>query len=310
MHHAAVHGQQHVKTFLSVRQQRAVFESVFENCVSAFRTSDSTVSSFPPLWLGARGGSLHSRPKIGDGLALTEVSAFGTGYAMRQAAATILVFLSGFAIMVLEIIGARFLAKDFGGSFYVWVSQIGVVLMALALGYYAGGALADRWARLSCLSWLLIPAGLATWIIPDFGGRIVAAIVQRHPVDRDIPLLWQKLDPALGSAVIFGFPCFVLATLPPFMIRLATTRLAHVGKISGLMIAASTVGGIAGVFVSGYILIDHLALSHIFRGTGALTIFLGGICWWMDRTKMTNDQWLMTSKSTILSSRQTSRLCG
>ena len=44
---------------------------------------------------------------------------------MRAAAATVLVFLGGFAIMVLEIIGARYLAKDFGGSFYVWVSQIG-----------------------------------------------------------------------------------------------------------------------------------------------------------------------------------------
>ena len=36
-------------------------------------------------------------------------------------------------VMVLEIIGARFLAKDFGSSFHVWVSQIGVVLIALAL---------------------------------------------------------------------------------------------------------------------------------------------------------------------------------
>ncbi len=197
---------------------------------------------------------------------------------MRNAAATLLVFVSGFAIMVLEIIGARFLAKDFGSSFYVWVSQIGVILTALALGYYAGGALADRWGRLGSLTWLLIPAALATCLIPDFANRLIEAIVRRHPVDRDIPLVWQKLDPALGSALIFGFPCFVLATLPPFMIRLAATRLAHLGKISGLMIAASTVGGIVGVFISGYLLIDHLALSTIFRAVGALMVVLGIAC--------------------------------
>ena len=57
---------------------------------------------------------------------------------MRKLAATSLVFLGGFAVMVLEVIGARYLAKDFGSSFYVWISQIGVVLIALALGYYAG----------------------------------------------------------------------------------------------------------------------------------------------------------------------------
>src|SRR6058998_1559208 len=79
---------------------------------------------------------------------------------MRSAAAATLVFIGGFIMMVLEIIGARFLAKDFGSSFHVWVSQIGVVLIALALGYYLGGALADRWQRLSVLVALLVPAGI------------------------------------------------------------------------------------------------------------------------------------------------------
>ena len=67
---------------------------------------------------------------------------------MRDAVAAALVFAGGFIIMVLEIVGARFLPIYFGSSFHVWVSQIGVVLIALALGYYLGGALADRWQRL------------------------------------------------------------------------------------------------------------------------------------------------------------------
>ena len=49
---------------------------------------------------------------------------------MRNWAAITLVFGGGFIIMVLEIIGARYLAKDFGGAFYVWISQIGVILIA------------------------------------------------------------------------------------------------------------------------------------------------------------------------------------
>jgi len=185
--------------------------------------------------------------------------------------------------MVLEIIGARFLAKDFGGSFYVWVSQIGVILIALALGYWVGGALADRFQRLAFLACLLAPAGVVTVFIPEFADPILDAIIQRHPTDRAIPLVWQKLDPALGSALIFLLPCFVLATLSPYMIRLVTRQLAHVGRISGLIIAASTLGSIVGVFVSGYVLIDQMRLSDIFRATGALTVLLGGLCWVLDR---------------------------
>src|SRR5512136_447311 len=126
---------------------------------------------------------------------------------MRNAAAATLVFLSGFIIMVLEIIGARFLAKDFGSSFYVWVSQIGVILIALALGYYVGGTLADRYRRVSFLTVLLAPAGLITLLIPNFADRLIDAIILRHPTDRSIPALWQKLDPVIGSALIFILPC-------------------------------------------------------------------------------------------------------
>ena len=202
---------------------------------------------------------------------------------MKSAAAAALVFLGGFIIMVLEIIGARFLAKDFGSSFHVWVAQIGVVLIALAVGYALGGALADRWQRLSPLTAMLVPAGLLLLLIPNCAAWLMDAIILRHPLDQPVPLLWQKLDPVLGSALIFLLPCVVLATLSPYMIRLATTSLAEVGRSSGFIIAASTIGSIAGVFVAGFVLIDHMTLSNIFRVMGGLTIFLGVLCVGLDR---------------------------
>src|SRR5438445_4995704 len=122
---------------------------------------------------------------------------------MRNLAASALAFAGGFILMALEVIGARYLAKDFGGSFYVWISQIGVVLIALALGYYVGGAVADRWQRLSVLCLALVPAGVVTYLIPDFSNTLITALIMRHPAERDIPHLWQKLDPVLGSALVF-----------------------------------------------------------------------------------------------------------
>src|SRR6185369_6060283 len=152
---------------------------------------------------------------------------------MRNAAAAALVFIGGFIMMVLEIIGARFLAKDFGSSFHVWVSQIGVVLVALALGYFLGGALAERWQRLRFLVVLLVPAGVVQLLIPNCAAWLITGIIGRHPIDQPIPLLWQKLDPVLGSALIFLMPCVVLAMLSPYLIRLATQSLAQVGRSSG-----------------------------------------------------------------------------
>ena len=194
-----------------------------------------------------------------------------------------LVFVAGFIIMVLEIIGARFLAKDFGSSFQVWVSQIGVVLIALALGYYLGGALADRWHRLSLLALLLAPSGMVLFFIPVWAKWLIEPLISRHPADQPVPLLWQKLDPVLGSALVFLVPCVVLATLSPYMIRLATQSLAQVGRSSGFIIAASTLGSIAGVFVAGLIFIDCLRLSTVFRLMGGMTALLGLLCAGFDR---------------------------
>lgn len=206
---------------------------------------------------------------------------------MRILFAVLLVFLGGFAIMVLEMIGARYLAKDFGGSFYVWTSQIGVILIALSLGYVMGGTWADRFNRATPLFWLLAPAGLMTFFIPVFADPLLNWIVMRHPADQAIPLIWQKLDPAIGSALVFLFPCFVLATLSPYVIRLLSHHVSRVGRISGLVYAASTVGSIAGVFTSGYYLIDHFGLSAIFRGTGLLIIGLALLCPLLDKLGQT-----------------------
>src|SRR5215470_274644 len=127
---------------------------------------------------------------------------------MLRIMAAAFVFVGGFAVMVLEIIGARYLAAHFGGSFYVWISQIGVILIALALGYGIGGALADRFKQ----AWFLAPplaiAGIFTFFIPTFTPGLVEKIMARHPLDQPIPLLWQKLDPVLGSTMVFFLPCF------------------------------------------------------------------------------------------------------
>jgi hypothetical protein len=184
------------------------------------------------------------------------------------------VFCSGFAVMVLETIGTLFLAREFGGSFYVWVSQIGVVLAALACGYAVGGVVADRFRRAAVLALPLAAAGLFTMFIPQITGPLLEQIVMRHPAGQDVPMFWIKLDPALGSAVVFFLPCFVLSLLPPYMVRIAARRLESVGSVSGFIYALSTVGSIAGVFVSGYIFIDYLTVPRIFQATGVLTLLL------------------------------------
>ena len=180
--------------------------------------------------------------------------------------------------MVLEIIGARFLARDFGSTFYVWISQIGVVMIALGAGYYIGGWIADMIPRVSFLGVLLIIVGIITFLIPNFSTPLIEYIVQRHPTDRPIPEIWQRLDPMIGSALVFLVPCLVLAMVSPFMIKILSCNIKNIGKISGFIISGSTIGGIVGVFVSGFLLIEIMGISSIFKVVGTITVILGLVC--------------------------------
>ncbi len=55
-----------------------------------------------------------------------------------------LVFVVGTGSLGAEIAVARLMAPFFGASTIVWANTIGVVLVALSIGYWLGGRLADR----------------------------------------------------------------------------------------------------------------------------------------------------------------------
>lgn len=180
--------------------------------------------------------------------------------------------------MTLEIIGARYLGKDFGSAFYIWISQIGVVMIALGIGYYIGGWFADKFPKIGFLGALLIFAGIITFLIPTYSAPMIDWIVQRHPLDKPIPALWQKFDPVIGSAVVFFIPCLILAMVSPFLIKILSKDIGRVGKTSGYIIAGSTFGGIFGVFTSGFLLIDIMRISSIFKLMGVVVAALGLLC--------------------------------
>ena len=64
----------------------------------------------------------------------------------------IIVFVSGAIVMILEIVGSRILAPQFGTSIFVWTSLIGIILGCLSIGYFLGGWLIEDLIMESLLS--------------------------------------------------------------------------------------------------------------------------------------------------------------
>ena len=123
----------------------------------------------------------------------------------------------GAATLGAEIAAARLMAPFFGASTIVWANTIGVVLVALSIGYWIGGRIADAHPHLRGLCLMVLAA---------------AVLLARGALRRPAPLrrLGRRARSDLGRslrrlavrrAVLVAVPVVLLGAVSPYAIRLA-----------------------------------------------------------------------------------------
>src|SRR6266540_4530777 len=121
------------------------------------------------------------------------------------------VFVAGAALLGVEIAASRVLAPFFGSSLFVWGSLIGVVLTGLAVGYWAGGALADRFPSPQLLPGAMVAGAALVLAIPFADEPVLEAVVRLD--------LGARSNPLLASIALFGPPSIVFAAVTPIAVR-------------------------------------------------------------------------------------------
>ena len=184
----------------------------------------------------------------------------------------LIAFISGAALMGLEIVGSRVLAPYFGSSVFVWGSLIAVVLAALSIGAYSGGRLADRMPSGPPLAGLLGLAGVMALVLPW-----VAAAVNRAVFVAD---LGPRGGPLLASVVLFAIPGVALGAVTPFIVRMLADRVDRVGGVAGTVSALSAAGSIIGTLGTAFYLIPVMGVRHILHLIGAVLLALAAMALW------------------------------
>ncbi len=189
------------------------------------------------------------------------MNSYGLGWRLK-----LQVFICGAVVMALEISGSRILAPYFGSTVFVWGSLIGVVLTALALGYYLGGRMADRNPSYTIFCLMILSAGTLILIIPTISSFVF-----------DLTISWnlgERYGPLLPTIVLMMLPSFLLGTISPYAIKLVAKDVAEIGNISGSLYSLSTVGSIAGTFITVFALIPQMGVVGILRLLGSILVFI------------------------------------
>ena len=175
--------------------------------------------------------------------------------------------VTGALVMVVEVLGSRVIGPFFGVSLFVWTALITVTLLALALGYAAGGHLADRRPDPAWLYGIIMAAGVLVACVPWLKPLVLKAT---------LPLGLRA--GAFGSALLlFGPALFLLGCVSPYVVRIAVREWGRLGRTVGIFYAVSTAGSFAGTLATGYFLIAYLGIAQAFFLGGMVLIALGAV---------------------------------
>src|SRR4051812_1459428 len=83
------------------------------------------------------------------------------------------VFITGAAVLTIEVLGTRIIGPVFGVSLFVWSALLAVTLASLAAGYYAGGVLIDRAPNVRVLGAVVVAAGVLLGLVRAYSHPVL-----------------------------------------------------------------------------------------------------------------------------------------
>jgi hypothetical protein len=169
--------------------------------------------------------------------------------------------------MGIELLGGRLLAPYFGSSIYVWGAIIAVFMLALSLGYLAGGRASLSAVSLRRLVLILVAAAAATLPVLLFGDALLEALSAR------------VADPRFGSlfaaGLLFFLPTCVSGMVSPYAVRLLVADRASAGHDAGKLYFVSTFGSAAGTLLTSFYLVLYLEVNQILLLLMSVSVAVG-----------------------------------
>lgn len=179
-------------------------------------------------------------------------------------------FTVGTAIMSLEMLASRYLNPYFGGTIFTWAALISIVLLAMMLGYFAGGYSVDKIEFPYVLECLIILSALYLIALPFFVDPLLEWVVS-HVDD-------VKIGALIGAFIITGPPVAFLSTFTPITIGRTLSDLDQTGRISGTVFAISTFGNIFGTLLTSFYLIPLYGTRGLTQSLSVVLFFAVLLC--------------------------------
>jgi spermidine synthase len=157
----------------------------------------------------------------------------------------------------------RLLAPYFGLTLETSTMVIGLALVAIAMGSWAGGRMADRVDPRLALGSLFGVAGVVVALTP-------VAVRSAGAVDTAFLL-------PVVAVLTTVLPSTMLAAVTPMVTKLRLTSLNETGTVVGRLSGIGTAGAVVGTVLTGFVLISRVPVSTILIGLGIGLVVLAAV---------------------------------
>ncbi len=170
-----------------------------------------------------------------------------------------LVAVLGILSMGFQLLASRLLNPHFGSSIIVWAWLISTFLAAFSLGSMLGGWISQqsglRRLRLQAAAAAL---GVLALAYTTFFGRATLGRIE---------LVFEDIGTGLLVACLglFFVPVTMLSSFGPQCVQFLCTRGQAPGSASGAIYGISTIGNIAGVMLTAFVLIPSFPISTLLQ---------------------------------------------
>ena len=139
-----------------------------------------------------------------------------------------IIFISGGAILALELLASRIMTPYFGVSLYIWTGILSITLVALAIGYWAGGKLAN--SRSISTANLLELYGL----MPALAALFIVAACLIYPFIFAPLAAWSVVAGSFAACLILlAAPLVVASAMNPLLVAIHRGDSSNSGGHSG-----------------------------------------------------------------------------
>lgn len=173
------------------------------------------------------------------------------------------IFFTEVICMLLEVCASYLFSPYFGTSNFVWTGIIGVILLSNSIGNFIGGRLIQKKDK-EYVPTIFLIASACTFLLGIMNNMVCYGMFL---LCKNIPVA------SIVSSLILLLPAEIcLGTIPPQIMAKSTDK---DNKEIGLIYMLSTIGGLSGTFIGGFLLIPNIGVNMIVILCGIVLLVLG-----------------------------------